>query len=117
MKDYASELELLKAISEPTRLKVIGMLSLSEMCARDLLKGLSITQPTLSHHMKVLMGCGLVSGRKEATWMHYSINLERAEQFYRFFDTLTHPKGDSFAARNAEAAAGSIKNSVKEAPA
>jgi ArsR family transcriptional regulator len=116
MKDYASELELLKALGEPTRLKIIGMLSLSEMCARNLLKGLSITQPTLSHHMKVLMDCGLVSGRKEATWVHYTINTERAKQLQRFIEALTHPKGDSIAARNAKAAAGSIKNSVKEAP-
>lgn len=95
MKDFASELEILKAISEPTRLTIINMLSLSEMCARSLLKGLSITQPTLSHHMKVLTDCGLVSGRKEATWMYYTINKERAEQFQRYIQTLTHPKKDS----------------------
>ncbi len=95
MKEFAAELEILKAISEPTRLTIINMLSSSEMCARNLLKGLSITQPTLSHHMKVLTDCGLVSGRKEATWMYYTINKERAEQFNRFIETLTHPKESS----------------------
>ncbi len=94
MKDFAAELEILKAISEPTRLTIINMLSFSEMCARNLLKGLSITQPTLSHHMKVLTDCGLVSSRKEATWMYYTINTERAKQFHRFIETLTHPKKD-----------------------
>lgn len=95
MKNFASELEILKAISEPTRLTIINMLSCKEMCARSLLKGLSITQPTLSHHMKVLTDCGLVSGRKEATWMYYTINKERAEQFHRYIETLTLPKEDS----------------------
>ena len=95
MKDFASELEILKAISEPTRLTIINMLSLSEMCACNLLKGLSITQPTLSHHMKVLTDCGLVSSRKEATWMYYTINIERAKQFHRFIETLTLPKEES----------------------
>ncbi len=95
MKEFAAELEILKAISEPTRLTIINMLSSSEMCARNLLKGLSITQPTLSHHMKVLTDCGLVSGRKEATCMYYTINKERAEQFNRFIETLTHPKESS----------------------
>ncbi len=92
MKNFAAELELLKALGEPTRLSIINMLSSSEMCASNLLKGLSITQPTLSHHMKVLMDCGLVSGRKKATWMYYTINKERAEQFQRFIETLVHPK-------------------------
>lgn len=92
MKDDTSGLEILKALSEPTRLKIIDMLSCGEMCACNLLEGLSITQSTLSHHMKVLMDCDLVTGRKEATWMHYSLCMESVEQLHRFIDELTHPK-------------------------
>ncbi len=94
MKDDATGLEILKALSEPTRLKIIDMLSCGEMCACNLLEGLSITQSTLSHHMKVLMDCGLVAGRKEATWMYYTICMEKVEQFRQFIDDLTRPKGD-----------------------
>ena len=94
MKDYEPGLEILKALSEPTRLKIIDMLSCGEMCACHILDGLSITQSTLSHHMKVLMECGLVSGRKDATWMYYTIRTERVEQFQRFIGELTRPKDD-----------------------
>jgi ArsR family transcriptional regulator len=92
MTDEANGLELLKALSEPTRLKIIDMLSCGEMCACSLLEGLSITQSTLSHHMKVLLDCGLVSGRKEATWMYYKLDMETVAQFHRFIDGLTQPK-------------------------
>lgn len=94
MIDYLAESEIIKALSEPKRLQILDMLSCGEMCACNMLDSLSITQPTLSHHMKVLMDCGLVSGRKEATWMYYTIRMERVEQFHRFIDFLTQPKED-----------------------
>lgn len=94
MKDDMALLEILKALSEPTRLKIIDMLSCGEMCGCKLLEGLSITQSTLSHHMKILMDCGLVSGRKEATWVYYTLQMEQVEQFHRYIDELTHPKAD-----------------------
>ncbi len=53
------------------------MLSCGELCACEILEKFSITQPTLSHHMKILCDCGLVNGRKEGKWMHYSLNGEK----------------------------------------
>ena len=52
------------------------MLSCGEMCACDLLEGLDISQPTLSHHMKKLVQCNLVNVRNEGSWSYYSLNLE-----------------------------------------
>lgn len=92
MIDYTAESVILKVLSEPTRLNILDLLSCGEMCACNLLDCLSITQSTLSHHMKVLMDCGLVSGRKDATWMYYTIRLERVEQLHHFLDRLTQPK-------------------------
>ena len=77
--DYAEEAEIFRALSDPNRLRIISMLSGEELCACHILEQLQITQPTLSHHMKVLCGCGLVSGRKEGTWMHYTLNREAAD--------------------------------------
>ena len=54
------------------------------MCACRLLEQFSITQPTLSHHMKVLCDCGLVNVRKEGKWSHYSLNCETLTAFRQF---------------------------------
>lgn len=45
-----------------------------EFCACDLLESFDITQPTLSFHMRKLMECGLVVGKKDGIWMRYRIN-------------------------------------------
>lgn len=63
-----------KALSDETRLKIVEMLKGGTMCACNILEQFSITQPTLSYHMKVLVDCGLVTAQKEGVWNHYSIN-------------------------------------------
>ncbi len=50
---------------------------------------LHVTQPTLSHHMKILVECGLVNARKEGKWQHYSLNCETLTQFKEFIEGLT----------------------------
>ena len=52
------------------------MLSSGEKCACIILESFNFTQPTLSHHMKVLMDSGIVKCRKEGTWIHYSLDKE-----------------------------------------
>jgi ArsR family transcriptional regulator len=64
----------IKALSDPIRLSIMSILSCGELCACEILDGLSITQTTLSHHMKILTQSGLVSKRKEATYILYKIN-------------------------------------------
>lgn len=63
-----------KALGDYNRLQIVQILSDGEMCGCKLLEAFDITQPTLSHHMKTLCGCGLVNDRKEGKWHHYSIN-------------------------------------------
>ena len=88
MSKYDERSVLFKALGDPVRLQIIDMLAQGEMCACDLLQNLSIAQPTLSHHMKALRASGLVSVRKQATWMHYSLNYEYVEQLRQTIDTL-----------------------------
>lgn len=83
---YADCATLFKALGDETRLKIFGMLSQQEVCACDLLEDLDITQPTLSHHMKVLTTCGLVDARKDGSWMRYTVNAEYVTRMQNFLE-------------------------------
>ena len=65
-----------KALADENRIRILKMLKGGEKCACKLLDELNVTQPTLSHHMKILCDSGVVIGRKEGKWMHYSISPE-----------------------------------------
>jgi ArsR family transcriptional regulator, arsenate/arsenite/antimonite-responsive transcriptional repressor len=93
--DYETGSVLIKAIAEPIRLQIIDILSNGELCACDILRNLSISQPTLSHHMKALIASGWVSASKRATWMYYSINGDAVEQMHQYMLNLTSRKADA----------------------
>ncbi len=78
-----------KALGDNNRLKIVQMLSKGELCGCHLLEEFEITQPTLSHHMKILCDSGLVNDRKEGKWHHYSINCDTLNEFKGFIDDLT----------------------------
>ncbi|HIS68987.1 MAG TPA: winged helix-turn-helix transcriptional regulator [Candidatus Gallacutalibacter stercoravium] len=82
-----------KALGDSNRLKIVEMLSDGEKCGCKLLEAFEITQPTLSHHMKILCDCGLVSARKEGKWTHYSISEETLTSFQTFIAQLNCQKG------------------------
>lgn len=65
---------MFKAFCDENRIKILDLLMDGERCACKLLEEMQITQPTLSHHMKILCDSGVVIGRKEGKWMHYSIS-------------------------------------------
>lgn len=65
---------ILKALGDPTRLKIFEMLREGSLCACRILEAFEITQPTLSHHMKILCDAGIVLAVKEGKWVHYSLN-------------------------------------------
>ena len=68
-----------KAFCDENRIKILNILSTGEKCACRLLEALSVTQPTLSHHMKIFCDSGIVTARKDGKWMHYSISQEGAK--------------------------------------
>lgn len=78
-----------KALGDANRLEIVKMLSDGEKCGCKLLEKFEITQPTLSHHMKILVECGLVNDRKEGKWHHYSLSCETLNAFQAFMDSLT----------------------------
>lgn len=65
---------IFKAFCDENRVRILNLLRGGEKCACRLLEELSISQPTLSHHMKILCDSGIVVGRKEGKWMHYRIS-------------------------------------------
>ena len=65
-----------KALGDENRIRILKLLCSGEKCACKLLEELNIRQPTLSHHMKILCDAGIVVGRKEGKWTHYSICCE-----------------------------------------
>lgn len=66
--------KVLKALGEDTRIKIFEMLRCGKLCACKILEKLQITQPTLSHHMKILCDSGVVTAEKDRKWTYYSVN-------------------------------------------
>ncbi|MCI2047270.1 MAG: metalloregulator ArsR/SmtB family transcription factor [Faecalibacterium sp.] len=77
-----------KALGDANRLQIVQMLADGEKCGCKLLEAFAITQPTLSHHMKVLCECGLVQVRKVGKWSHYSLNCAVFFAFQQFIGGL-----------------------------
>ena len=77
-----------KALGDSNRLQIVQMLSEGEKCGCKLLEAFNITQPTLSHHMRILTECGLVNARKEGKWSHYSLNCETLKEYKQFIEGL-----------------------------
>ena len=66
--------ELFKAMSDPTRLKIVNALMLSEMCVCDIAFLLKMTGPSVSHHLKMLRQCQLIKYRKDGKIVYYSLD-------------------------------------------
>lgn len=73
---YEANARIFKAFCDENRLRILELLQSGEKCACKLLEDLNITQSTLSHHMKILCDSGIVCGRREGKWTHYSLAAE-----------------------------------------
>jgi DNA-binding transcriptional ArsR family regulator len=62
-----------KALGDQTRQRMLSLLSLREMCVCEIITALNMTQPTTSHHLKILEDANLVQSRKEGKWVFYSV--------------------------------------------
>ena len=73
---YVDTAKMLRAMSDPKRLRIVDMLSCGELCGCKILEEFHITQPTLSHDMKVLSEAGIVKQKREGKNIYYSLNSE-----------------------------------------
>lgn len=67
---------VLKALAEPTRLRLVSMIAAhdgAEACVCDLTDPLDLSQPTVSHHLKVLVEAGLLEREQRGKWSYYSL--------------------------------------------
>jgi ArsR family transcriptional regulator, arsenate/arsenite/antimonite-responsive transcriptional repressor len=92
--NYEENSKIIKALSDSNRLKIIDILSCGERCACDILEHFNFTQPTLSHHMKVLIDCSLVDCRKEGLWSYYSLNTANCNKLIIFLMNLVTDTDD-----------------------
>ena len=68
------------AVADPVRLKLLSLIaSQGEMCSCDLVGPLDKSQPTVSHHTKLLAEAGLIEGDKRGRWVYWSVPAERAD--------------------------------------
>jgi ArsR family transcriptional regulator len=68
-----SFVKVMKALSDPNRVKIIKLLQQKFMCVCELQAALKLAQPTVSKHLKILEEAGLVDYRKEGLWVNYSL--------------------------------------------
>lgn len=80
---------IFKAFCDENRIRIIKLLRSGEKCACRLLEEINVTQPTLSHHMKILCDSEIVIGRKEGKWTYYSISKKGVEQAKKCLQELT----------------------------
>lgn len=76
----ADQAELLartfKALGDPARVRLVSIIAASEgheACVCDLIEPLGLSQPTVSHHLKILMEAGFLTRSKRGTWVYYAI--------------------------------------------
>jgi len=67
-------MNIFKAISEETRLRILKLLEHGELCVCDIVAALDMVQPKVSFHLNVLKEAGFLKDRKQGRWTHYSID-------------------------------------------
>lgn len=83
--------EIFKALSDPTRLKIIYVLSKSPLCVCDIAQLLDMTQSAISHHLRMLRNLNLVKFRKEGKMVIYSLDDHHVlELFSQGLDHVNH---------------------------
>lgn len=74
---------VLGALADPARLRIVSMLAAAPdgaACGCDLESPLNLSQPTVSHHLKILREAGLIEGNRQGRWIYYSVVPERLDE-------------------------------------
>ena len=83
----------LRALADPTRLRILGLLCGGEVCVCHIHEALSVPQPTASRHLAYLRRAGLVDTRREGPWVHYSLARMEDNLLRTVVETVTHCAG------------------------
>lgn len=83
-RESAEELsKLFKAVADPARLQILALVGAAdqgEMCACDFTDALGLSQPTVSHHLRILTEAGLLTRSQRGTWAWFTMNRDRLQQ-------------------------------------
>ena len=89
--EAATELTVkLKALSDPVRLRLLSVVAShvgGEACVCDLSAGIDLTQPTISHHLKILRTAGLLTSARRGSWVYYRVVADTLQQLSLLLDT------------------------------
>ncbi len=89
--EAATELSIkLKALSDPVRLRLLSVVAShagGEACVCDLSAGIDLTQPTISHHLKILRTAGLLDSERRGSWVYYRVVAGALQQLSLLLDT------------------------------
>jgi len=75
--------EMFKVLNDPTRLKLINALLISEMCVCDIAALMEMTQPTISHHLKIMRQSELIKYRRDGKIVYYSLDDEHISVLFQ----------------------------------
>ena len=95
LKKLKKEARLFKAFSDPTRLKILKLLTYRKMCVCELNMVIDTSQPTISHHLNILENAALIRGERQGKWMFYSISNDRVSYALNKFEELNIALGSS----------------------
>jgi len=88
MNKYEQNALIFKAYCDESRLRIIDLIKQGETCSCILLEDLTITQPTLSHHMKILIDSGIVTSRKQGKYTMYKLSTEGLNESMRIMEEI-----------------------------
>jgi ArsR family transcriptional regulator, arsenate/arsenite/antimonite-responsive transcriptional repressor len=86
----------LKALADPTRLRLVSMVAAhdgGEACVCDLTEPLGLTQPTVSHHLKILVDAGIFSRDKRGVWAYYALRPQAFQALAAILSSSPQPPG------------------------
>ena len=85
-----------KAVGHPVRLKILDLLSLQSgpMCVCHIESNFALSQPTISHHLRLLRRAELVLSERRGTWVYYSVNREGVKALKSFLKSITLVPGE-----------------------
>ena len=88
--EWSTAAEICKVLSDPHRLQIMRALVGGEKCASELLCDFTISQPTLSHHMKTMVEAKLLRERKMGKRTYYTIDRQTWDEFMLVLDTISN---------------------------
>lgn len=84
--------DLFKILADDNRLKILSLLKDKNLCGCNILEHLNITQPTLSHHMEVLLNTNFVSKVRKGNKTFYQLNRHKINELSEYLNTISNRK-------------------------